>query len=352
MGGETYEYIRSIANGEEVSRWEYPDPLIYDVRLSEPRTSTKIVIVFDKDDDFLDVMGVEDENDRWAWSRYQGHYNDEYDRYRYEQDWEEGYLIRNFDESNIDLVNQILKSTKPGLVYSDESEGSRTEISTFLSQTFSSEIDDIIYEYGVLDWDCILKSITKIMDDETSNPFMRLGIVEKSHAYKYETTVGILLSLFKMLKAEDDDLKGLLKKVDEKVNPRAFRGEWYELEYNTYCDDFDNETFQYETKRILEKLLEKIEEDLTDNVDFEEFNKLYDTVMSLGGFNKFIDMKEKGIQLVFEKLDPETNTLIFKIYKGNNKFERRSVDNLEDLNLQLYHLELFESIRKILKKLL
>ena len=74
--------------------------------------------------------------------------------------------------------------------------------------------------------------------------------------------------------------------------------------------------------------------------------------MSLGGFNKFIDMKEKKIQLVFEKLDPETNTLIFKIYKGNNKFERRSVDNLEDLNLQLYHLELFESIRKILKKLL
>jgi hypothetical protein len=351
MGSETYEFIRSIAIGEEVSRWDYPDPLIYDVRLSEPRTSTKIVITFDRDDDFLDVMGVEDENDRWAWSRYKGSYNNEFDGYRYEQDWEEGYLIRHFDESNIDLVNQILKYTKPGFVYSEDDD-IRKEISTFLSQTFSNEINDIIYEYGVLDWDCILKSITKIMDDETSNPFMRLGIVEKSHAYKYETTVGILLSLFKMFKVEDDDLKELLKKVDQKLNSKVSRGNWYELEYNTYCDDFDNETFQYETKRILEKLLEKIEEDLTDNVDFEEFNKLYDVVISLGGFNKFIHMKEKGIQLVFENLDPETNTLIFKVYKGNNKFERRSVDNLEDLNLQLYHPELFESIRKILKKLL
>jgi hypothetical protein len=39
------------------------------------------------------------------------------------------------------------------------------------------------------------------------------------------------------------------------------------------------------------------------------------------------------------------------LYKGNKK-EERSVDNLEDLNLELYHPELFESIRKILKKLL
>ena len=104
-------------------------------------------------------------------------------------------------------------------------------------------------------------------------------------------------------------------------------------------------------------LVEKIgHEDLLRKIkmgnDFEEYNKLYSKVMSLGGSNKFIDMKEKGIQLVFEKLDPETNTLIFKIYKGNNKFERRSVDNLEDLNLDLYHPELFESIRNILKKLL
>ena len=63
-------------------------------------------------------------------------------------------------------------------------------------------------------------------------------------------------------------------------------------------------------------------------------------------------MKEKGIQLVFEKIDPCTNKLFFRLHKSDHSVEKRSVDNLDDLNLELYHPELFESIRNILKKLL
>ena len=51
------------------------------------------------------------------------------------------------------------------------------------------------------------------------------------------------------------------------------------------------------------------------------------------------------MSVVFEKIIPETNKLIFKLYKDKGGFERRSVDNLEDLNLQLHHPELFESIK-------
>lgn len=352
MASETYKFLKSIVNGEEVSRWDYPDPLIDYVKISEPRTSTKITIAFDNDDDFLEVMGIEDENDRWAWNRYKSSYDYDFDTYRYQEDWDEGYLIRNFDQSNIDLVNQILKYTKPGLIYSDENEESRREVSKFLSSMFSDECDEIAYEYGVLDWDCILRSVNQVLEEETSNPFIKLGIIQKIHGYKFESTVGVLLSVYRLLKAEDDDLKELLKKVDEKVNPNKNRGDWYELEYNTYCDDFDNETFQYEVGRILTRMLEKAEEDLVGNTNFEEFNNLYDKVISLGGFNKHIPLEHKEMSVIFEKINPETNKLIFKVYKDKGGFERRSVDNLEDLNLQLHHPELFESIKNIIKKLL
>ena len=63
----TYEFLMSLAKGEEHSRWDYPDDLIYDVKTSNSGTGTKIVIAIDKDDDFLDIIGIEEEtNDRWV----------------------------------------------------------------------------------------------------------------------------------------------------------------------------------------------------------------------------------------------------------------------------------------------
>lgn len=352
MSSKTYEFLMSLAKGEEHSRWDYPDDLIYDVKTSNSGTGTKIVIVIDKDDDFLDIVGIEEEtDDRWVWNRFL-YSNDNYDTYQYNDDWNEGYLINNFNEENVDRVNEILKYTNPALKLDLDSENSRTKVSSFLQSMFESEVNDIIYEYMVLDTDCKTRAIKEVLVKETSNPFSRFGIIEITHAYKYETTVGILLSLYKMMKAEDDDLKELLRKIDEKYNSNVDRGGWDELEYNVHCDDFDNEELQRKIETELESMLEEAQENMNDGGDFEEYNKLYSKVMSLGGFEKLIDIPEKGIQVIFEKIDPDTNKLVFKLYKSTGSLERRSVDNLDDLNLELYHPELFESIRNILKKLL
>jgi hypothetical protein len=146
-----------------------------------------------------------------------------------------------------------------------------------------------------------------------------------------------------MLNAEDEDLKGMLKLLYENYGGITVGG-WYDLEYNVWCDDYDTEGFQGEANRILNKMLEKAEEEF-EGVDREEYDKIYDTVMGLGGFNNLIKLPEKGIEVFFYKFDTNTNKLYFDLYKGNKK-ETRSVDNLEDLNLQLYHPELFESLRK------
>ena len=57
MPSETYEYLKRVAKGEEVDRWSYPDKLIDYISNTESKLP-KIDIVFDDDDDFLDVLGI------------------------------------------------------------------------------------------------------------------------------------------------------------------------------------------------------------------------------------------------------------------------------------------------------
>ena len=350
MASETYEFLKKVAKGEEVNRWSYPDKLIDNIRYDG--RSPKVTIVFEKDEDFLKVLMVEDDDDIWVYKRFNSHYDSDYDSYRYQDDWNEGYIIEGFNEENTQKLEELLALTNPKL----NTNGRDFEIARFLDKKFESEVDDLISDYGDMNWDCIFRAIQKTLRDETNNPFGKIGIVQKVHGYKFEASVKLLLTLYKIMEAEDDDLMGLLRKLYERFNGFT-AGQWHELEYNSWCDDYDKEEEQSTIGKHLDKMLEIAKEELEEeNSNPEEYTKLYNAVAKLGGFGKRISIPEKNIKVVFDNLSSETNKLIFRIYKY--KFENyvgeeiRSVDNLEDLNVQLYHPELFESIRNILKKLL
>jgi hypothetical protein len=349
MASETYEFLKKIAKGEEVNRWSYPDELINYISYTKGK-SAKVEIAFDNDDDFLEILGVTDEDDLYVWRRFMGRYSYGYDfdMWRYEEDWKEGYVVSSFMGENIEITNKILKLIDPNL-HLDNNEVDNFKIARVLDIEFSDEVSDITYEYGRYNEECTSRAVQKQLMDETNDPFRNFGIIQKQHAYKFVTSVNILLNLYKMLNAEDEDLKGMLKLLYENYGGITVGG-WYDLEYNVYCDDYDTEGFQQEVKRNLNKILEKAEEDF-EGVDQEEYNKMYDKVMSLGGFSNLIDLPEKGIQVLFYKFDTKTNKLFFDLYKGNKK-EIRSVNNLEDLNLALYHPELLERVKKIIRSLI
>ena len=349
MASETYEFLKKIAKGEEVNRWSYPDELVNYISYTKGK-SAKVEITFDNDDDFLEILGVTDEDDLWVWRRFMGRYSYDYDfdMWRYEEDWKEGYVVDSFKDENIEITNKILKLIDPNL-HLGNNDVDNFKIARVLDIEFSDEVSDITYEYGRYNEECASRAVQKQLMDETNDPFRNFGIIQKQHAYKFVTSVNILLNLYKMLNAEDEDLKGMLKLLYENYGGITVGG-WYDLEYNVYCDDYDTEGFQDEVKRNLNKMLEKVEEEF-DGVDQEEFNKMYDKVMSLGGFSNLIDLPEKGIQVLFYKFDSKTNKLYFDVYKGTKK-EIRSVNNLEDLNLALYHPELLESIKKIIRSLI
>jgi hypothetical protein len=355
MASETYEFFKDLANSQEINRWSYPDPLIYDVRHTRGSNSIKVVITFDDDDDFLDVLGVnEDDEDRYIFKRFMSsYYHGDWDRYRYDDDWSEGYTLQNFNQENTELVNEILKYTNPTLRVIEDDYGNLSKISRFLDTRFKDVIDELVYDSAEQREDCIYEGAKQLIMKETDKPFKRFGIVQKSHGYKFETTVNVILKLYRLLNAEDEDLKGLLTKLHEKYPQVSYIGDWENLQYEAWCDDFDENLEQENFKKHLEKILDEIR-DNSDEYVIEEFNKLYNKVHELGGFDKWIRIPEKKITIKFISLNEKTNTLHMQIQKpgSGSPIQQRSINNLEDLNLTLYHPELFESVKKTLRKFL
>ncbi len=110
MASETYEFLKNIYNGEEVSRWNYPDKLIYEVRPGKYPHSTQIIITFDNDEDFLDVLGIDmNSDDKYIWAKFmsRGYYDYDYDRDRWKYDWEDGYVVDSFNNEQKNKVREI-----------------------------------------------------------------------------------------------------------------------------------------------------------------------------------------------------------------------------------------------------
>jgi hypothetical protein len=344
MPTNTYEFLKQIAKGEDsgYNRWNYPDDLIHDIRINEKNPlASQITLDFDKDSDFLEILGV-DENDAWTYNYIMYDDSSDWDWYTYRDEWKEGYILDGFNNENKEKFEKIVRlSLSPKTSV-------RSDILNGILGIYENQVENIISAYANENERCQIDGAKEIIRRETEKPFDRFGIIEVWYGSRFKTTVGILLNWYRMLKMEDDDIKHLLKSLFEKYNPKSDIGGWEEIRYNSFCDDYDSEGVQREIGFELDKIIEEIEEDGIN----EDFQKLYDTVVKLGGFNNHIELKDKEMSVVFQSIDPHTGRLVFKIFKKGGESEQRSVDNLEDLYLNLYQPELFESVKDILNRIL
>ena len=343
MSKSTYEFLKDIAKGNTQNvRWDNPDDWIYEVRINEKNPiASQVIIDFDDEKDFLEILGL-DEEDIYEYKYLMFHNSSDYDYYRYDDEWKEGYIKDSFSPSNLEKYELILRLTiSPAMT-------NNYDIMKKLMDLFENEVDNIISIYGSENERCMLDAAKKVVKKETEKPFDRFGITEVWHASRFKTTVGILLNWFRMLKAENKDVRELLTMLFTKYNPKSNIGSWGDLKYNSFCDDYDQEQVQREIGYELDKIIEEIGEEGIN----EDFQKLYDIVVKLGGFNKLIELKDKEISVIFQSIDPHTGRLVFKVFKKGGESEQRSVDNLEDLYLKLYQPELFESVKDILNRIL
>lgn len=360
MPSETYEFLKNIVEDNEVDLWRYPDDLINRVYPSSKNpSSTQIEIRFD-DNDFLEVLGITDDDDIYVWNIFMDSYygGREYDWQYYNEEWSEGYIIDNINNENKELIKEIMSYLTPGVRYNlNEHEGA-SKVSKYLEKRYERYVDNIIDIYATEHEECKERAVKKELEDETKNPFSRFGIVENTHSWKYTTNAGILLSLYRMVKDYELDLKELLTNLIEKYDT-TYRGDWYELEYNVYCNDYDSNYVNNQIKEQLENLLEEIEEEIEEGGgNIEEFNKIFGRIEQLGGLDNYIDIPDKNLRVKFGEINPKTNSVRYFVKKikpdsiQHNRWKERSLSSVEELNTLLYNYELFETIRKIVRKIL
>jgi hypothetical protein len=349
---ETYEFLKTISEGDtsniSFNRWSYPN-LIYDIKYnSQHPGSTIVYIVFENDEEYLKVLNIDNDDDIYVWNKFMGnyYYGYDYEYERYNEDWREGWLIPQFSPENIELVKKILALSNPTLNFDINDTDSEYKVSNYLYKRFD-DIEYIINDYTELSEECKARAVKNVLESETKSPFRKFGITQE-YGRRFKTTVNVLLHWYDNLDVKEADLEELLQTLVLRYD-KTDRGDWYELEYNVWCDDFDRDTFDRNTKSTLEKIIERIKEEISENVDLEEINDLYNKVDELGGFNRWINLKEKKAEVYFRDLDTKKGILTFyyRSPKTGKATEERSVKDMEELNLSLYHPELFEEIKKI-----
>jgi hypothetical protein len=344
--GKTFEFLKSVYYGYE-PRWSENggDKIIDEIKFNSKSPSNSIVVIeFDNDEDFLNIFDL-DGDDIYEWRYYMSDYsNVDYDTYRYTEDWDEGDFIEYaFDDQNKEKLINIVRTFYPSTDVTN-----RKKISELMKEIDSNFVDRVVDEYAS-EWEnCVYNSIRDEIRSELENPFIKFGIKQKSLAYKYETTVGVLLTWYKQLKSEDANLSGLLKEMIDKLDKNNYRGNWGELRYSTDCHDWNNDTYQSYVSNQIDKIIEKYEEDER-FVDYYDFIELQQKVDQEYGFEKWIPVKtDENTYFKIDKIDPGTNKIIvtFRNNMSDEREQKRSVD-FEDLKRIETQYELFEQIKRI-----
>lgn len=341
MPSSTFEYLKNFYEKKGGHYQENDDELIYSIHPKSNILQSVVYIVFNDSTDFLKTLGVTDDEDIYTYDAFMGsyHYRD-FDYYRFYEEFRDGYLIDGLNDKNKNLFNNILN-------YIPRNESAEE----YLNAAYPREIDEIINIYGSEYTDCVSRSVQKIITQETKNPYKNFGIIEVVHGYKFKTTLGTLLRLYRVVGDYDLTISDLLETLIKKYRPNYEVGAWNELEYNTWCDDYDSEGVNDRIQKELETIFEDISERASNG-----YNELINKILDFGGFGKQIKTKVLDRSVIFDKIENLEYPIVFfrllKQTKNGVKVEKRSLKTIDELNMVMYQPELFESFKKILRKLL
>jgi hypothetical protein len=112
--------------------------------------------------------------------------------------------------------------------------------------------------------------------------------------------------------------------------------DYYEYIYEVYADSFDDESFNREAERVLDKVLDSFEGE-----NLEKVKKVYNEISKKFEFGKWYDFPtdvEKSFYL--DKVDLETGKLSVR-FRGMETNTRRTLMEMEDFLNLIYNYSLF-----------
>jgi hypothetical protein len=347
---DTYQALVKISNGNDIDKYELGriDNLIVDIRFNVKNPGkSMIVLQFDDMDDYVSLF-YEDDQHTWFIKSMYSHYDSfEFnDYYSAENDWEEGYLLRDFSNENINKLKEILTLISPNIKNLSDDED-YSEASKLLSNMFDRNVSNIVSDWSDEMNDCKTRKSKQEIEDELCDPFANYGIISKGGCFdKYVTTVNILLGLYNTYKTKSEDLRGILKKVGLGLDATEFGEYAYEVD----CYDFNHESFQKTVTRELDSILTQLEDDAR-FPELEKYREVLGSVLTKYDLNRIYQLpSDKNKRFRITSIDPKTKTIFVDYGKDRGTpTEKRSYD-LEGFNNFLHTPELFEQKIRRFKK--
>jgi len=346
--GKMYDLLTRIVNGEQVSsRWmENVDEAVYDFKLTPKAPfKSKIVLKFD-DDEYIKLFDPS-EDDMWYYNSITSYY-DSYeweDDYQAREDFGEGYFFDQFNEENLKKIKKILSIIEPGSVPLETDE-QKSEAGKKLLDMFGNEIDDIISDYTSESNQCKTRGFNKMIKDDFCNAFDNYGIFTKYCLTEYFTSVGMLLSLYDTMGDKTLTISELLFRIGSDMNIAG----WGDYIYEMDCVDFDQESFDSECSRYLDKIIDKLEDE-SQYVDIHAYADIYRRLDSKFKVNNRYKTKS-GRDFLYRGIDPANNRILVQVFtKDEKKYDGVGIEDRsyteEEFNNFLVSPELFEGFIRI-----
>jgi hypothetical protein len=321
---------------------ENSDDLIWKFTYSEKNPSKSMIkLHFDEMKDYLNLFELDEYDVYFAealYSYYRGYEFIDYD-HGYNE-WTEGYLLYQFSEENLNKFKQITRLVLPTAAKLEDDE-EKEKASKKVEDMFSDEIGEIISDWVEEQNICRTKGAKEWVEGEVCDYFNEYGIIRQDCFSNYYTTVGILLSLYNMVKDKTFNLTEVLKDIGYRTSNI---GGWDENRWEVDCVDFDEESFNKNVEYQLDKILGKLE-DSEDFIDVYEYSEIYDRISKEFRFNYRYQTKS-GREFFIRKLDPSNNKIIVQVFKKEGGMEERSYTE-EEFNNFLVSPELFEGFIRI-----
>jgi hypothetical protein len=339
---DIYDALVQISQGKEISNWELQrmDNIVDSVRFnSSSPGKSRIKLKFSDNEDYWKLFDLSSDD---IWFANAVHSN--YDTFEFESsdwiedDWKQGYILREFDTDNLEKVRDILKLIAPKhhkLVNDEDFE----KASVLFENMFNRQVDEIKWSYTSERNNCKERGAIDMIETDTCKAFENYGIFSIGYCfYSYVTTVSVLLSLYKMYGNPSMTVYELLEKVGKDL---SIGGDWYEFMHEQDCIDFDNESFNREVSWQLEKIMDKITDD-EDFVDLKTSVEKLSTILDKYNIDEWYKLpKDPNTSFKILDINLKEEKVIVALQKQWKGIEKRSY-SFEDFNTFLYQPELFE----------
>lgn len=319
------------------------DELIYKVDIANKNPkNTLITIQFDSDEHYFKTFGF---NDDTVWflnilfNSYGNGYDfvDYYDTY----EWEEGRLLYNLNENNLNKLNEILKLILPGVQLDNQ-----TFQDDDLLKQITSSLDNFYPKLGerMMDEHSFYENISRneaakkeITEDlcriyEKNNIFL----VKNFCFYRYIVPVWVILKLYERFGNYNMDLYGLISSLGHTKDVPEYGEYIYE-----FYGDFDSDAFNSSVESTIDDMLEYVM-DSDEFLNITEYSNILDEISKKYQLKRWYDFpSDSDKSFNIEGVNPVNNKLIVLFKMGHADGSGRTEISLDDFYNKITNLSLF-----------